>query len=73
MRHGLLQVTGSNVVSVAESEVMRMLILIRNFLPGWQQVNTLLVGSPSDPERFLVAPQPLSMMGSVVEKCLACC
>ena len=43
VRHALLQVTGSNVVSVAESEVMRMLILMRNFLPGWKQVYTLLV------------------------------
>ena len=38
MRHALWQVTGSNVVSVAEDEVMRMLILIRNFLPGYKQV-----------------------------------
>lgn len=30
-----VQVTGSNVSSVAEDEVMRMLILIRNFVPGY--------------------------------------
>ena len=33
-----LQCTGSNTESVAEDEVMRMLILIRNFIPGWKQV-----------------------------------
>lgn len=32
------EVTGSNVVSVAEDELMRILILVRNFLPGYQQV-----------------------------------
>lgn len=32
------EVTGSNVVSVAEDELMRILILIRNFLPGYRQV-----------------------------------
>ncbi|PSS33409.1 Formate dehydrogenaseprecursor [Actinidia chinensis var. chinensis] len=32
------EVTGSNVVSVAEDELMRILILIRNFLPGYHQV-----------------------------------
>lgn len=32
------EVTGSNVVSVAEDEVMRVLILMRNFVPGYQQV-----------------------------------
>ncbi|KAL2523340.1 Formate dehydrogenase [Forsythia ovata] len=32
------EVTGSNVVSVAEDELMRILILIRNFLPGHHQV-----------------------------------
>lgn len=31
------EVTGSNVVSVAEDEVMRILLLTRNFLPAWQQ------------------------------------
>jgi formate dehydrogenase len=31
------EVTGSNVVSVAEDEVMRMLLLIRNFLPAHEQ------------------------------------
>ncbi|KAK9917019.1 hypothetical protein WJX75_000031 [Coccomyxa subellipsoidea] len=31
------EVTGSNVSSVAEDEVMRMLILIRNFVPGYLQ------------------------------------
>ena len=31
------EVTGSNVVSVAEDELMRILILIRNFLPGYHQ------------------------------------
>lgn len=29
---------GSNVVSVAEDELMRVLILVRNFLPGHRQV-----------------------------------
>ena len=32
------EVTGSNTVSVAEDELMRILILLRNFLPGYQQV-----------------------------------
>ncbi|OAY29916.1 formate dehydrogenase, mitochondrial [Manihot esculenta] len=32
------EVTGSNVVSVAEDELMRILILVRNFLPGYRQV-----------------------------------
>eukprot|EP00271_Cylindrocystis_brebissonii_P016379 TRINITY_DN39880_c0_g1_i1.p1 TRINITY_DN39880_c0_g1~~TRINITY_DN39880_c0_g1_i1.p1 ORF type:complete len:439 (-),score=84.63 TRINITY_DN39880_c0_g1_i1:23-1339(-) len=32
------EVTGSNSVSVAEDEAMRILILVRNFLPGWQQI-----------------------------------
>ncbi|XP_074305455.1 formate dehydrogenase, mitochondrial [Silene latifolia] len=32
------EVTGSNVVSVAEDELMRILILVRNFVPGYQQV-----------------------------------
>ena len=27
-----------NTESVAEDEVMRMLILIRNFIPGWKQI-----------------------------------
>ncbi|KAI3977910.1 hypothetical protein MKX01_036750 [Papaver californicum] len=34
------EVTGSNVVSVAEDELMRILILARNFIPGYQQVVT---------------------------------
>ncbi|KAI3990304.1 hypothetical protein MKX01_037643 [Papaver californicum] len=34
------EVTGSNVVSVAEDELMRILILVRNFIPGYQQVVT---------------------------------
>ncbi|XP_062106838.1 formate dehydrogenase, mitochondrial [Humulus lupulus] len=32
------EVTGSNVVSVAEDELMRILILVRNFVPGHHQV-----------------------------------
>lgn len=32
------EVTGSNVVSVAEDELMRILILVRNFVPGYKQV-----------------------------------
>ncbi|XP_024005963.1 formate dehydrogenase, chloroplastic/mitochondrial isoform X2 [Eutrema salsugineum] len=32
------EVTGSNVVSVAEDELMRILILMRNFVPGHQQI-----------------------------------
>ncbi|KAM0944263.1 putative formate dehydrogenase [Dioscorea sansibarensis] len=32
------EVTGSNVVSVAEDELMRILVLVRNFLPGYHQV-----------------------------------
>jgi len=31
------EVTGSNVVSVAEDELMRILILVRNFVPGYKQ------------------------------------
>ncbi|KAK7266120.1 hypothetical protein RIF29_18760 [Crotalaria pallida] len=31
------EVTGSNVVSVAEDELLRILILVRNFLPGYHQ------------------------------------
>ncbi|KAL4368139.1 hypothetical protein GQ457_05G010480 [Hibiscus cannabinus] len=34
------EITGSNVVSVAEDELMRILILVRNFLPGHHQVIT---------------------------------
>lgn len=34
------EVTGSNVVSVAEDELMRILILVRNFVPGYHQVIT---------------------------------
>ncbi|XP_027184955.1 formate dehydrogenase, mitochondrial-like [Coffea eugenioides] len=34
------EVTGSNVVSVAEDELMRILILVRNFVPGHHQVIT---------------------------------
>ena len=33
-----LQCTESNTESVAEDEIMRMLILIRNFVPGWKQI-----------------------------------
>lgn len=33
------EVTGSNVVSVAEDELMRILILVRNFLPGYHQAS----------------------------------
>ncbi|KAH9330977.1 hypothetical protein KI387_003085 [Taxus chinensis] len=32
------EVTGSNVVSVAEDELMRILILMRNFVPGYKQI-----------------------------------
>ena len=32
--------TGSNVESVAEDEIMRMLILMRNFLPGYLQASS---------------------------------
>ncbi|GLJ17840.1 hypothetical protein SUGI_0311950 [Cryptomeria japonica] len=32
------EVTGSNVVSVAEDELMRILILVRNFVPGYKQI-----------------------------------
>ena len=32
------EVTGSNVVSVAEDELLRILLLVRNFLPGYHQV-----------------------------------
>jgi len=31
------EVTGSNVVSVAEDELLRILVLVRNFLPGYHQ------------------------------------
>ncbi|KAK9814529.1 hypothetical protein WJX72_007417 [[Myrmecia] bisecta] len=31
------EVTGSNVVSVAEDELMRVLLLVRNFVPGYEQ------------------------------------
>ncbi|KAL5704173.1 formate dehydrogenase [Ranunculus cassubicifolius] len=34
------EVTGSNVVSVAEDELMRILILVRNFLPGYHQASS---------------------------------
>ena len=36
-----MQVTGSNVESVAESEVMRILILMRNFIEGYKQASAL--------------------------------
>ncbi|XP_059642817.1 formate dehydrogenase, mitochondrial-like [Cornus florida] len=32
------EITGSNVVSVAEDELMRILVLVRNFVPGQRQV-----------------------------------
>lgn len=32
------EITGSNIVSVAEDELMRILVLLRNFLPGYKQV-----------------------------------
>lgn len=32
------EITGSNVVSVAEDELMRILILVRNFVPGYKQI-----------------------------------
>ena len=35
----MTQVTGSNVESVAESEVMRILILMRNFIEGYKQAS----------------------------------
>lgn len=31
---------GSNVTSVAEDEVMRMLVLFRNFIPAHEQIKT---------------------------------
>ncbi len=31
------QIKGSNTSSVAEDEVLRILVLVRNFLPGWRQ------------------------------------
>lgn len=34
------EVTGSNTVSVAEDELMRILILVRNFLPGYHQASS---------------------------------
>ncbi|WP_019549380.1 NAD-dependent formate dehydrogenase [Streptomyces sulphureus] len=39
-RHGVsvAEVTGSNVVSVAEHNVMQILLLVRDFLPGHRQV-----------------------------------
>jgi len=33
------EVSGSNVVSVAEDELMRILLLVRNFLPAHKQVS----------------------------------
>ncbi|KAL2634931.1 hypothetical protein R1flu_006410 [Riccia fluitans] len=33
------EVTGSNITSVAEDELMRILILVRNFLPAWEQIS----------------------------------
>jgi len=32
------EITGSNVTSVAEDEIMRILILMRNFIPGYKQI-----------------------------------
>lgn len=32
------EITGCNVVSVAEDELMRILILLRNFIPGYKQI-----------------------------------
>ncbi|KAG6528877.1 hypothetical protein ZIOFF_011069 [Zingiber officinale] len=34
----VVEISGSNAVSVAEDELMRILILVRNFLPGYRQV-----------------------------------
>lgn len=35
----LIVIAGSNVTSVAEDEVLRLLVMVRNFAPGWKQVN----------------------------------
>lgn len=35
----LVDTSGSNVTSVAEDEVLRLLVLLRNFAPGWKQVS----------------------------------
>lgn len=31
-------ITGSNTSSVAEDELLRILLLLRNYLPGWKQI-----------------------------------
>ena len=41
----MVQVTGCNVESVAESEVMRILILVRNFVEGYKQAGILHSGT----------------------------
>lgn len=38
LKIGVLEVTGSNVVSVAEHAVMTMLVLVRNFVPAHDQI-----------------------------------
>lgn len=38
MYHHWLKISESNVVSVAEDELMRILILMRNFVPGYKQI-----------------------------------
>ena len=36
--NGFCSIAGSNVVSVAEHVVMMILSLVRNYIPGYQQV-----------------------------------
>ena len=42
--HAFVQVTGSNVVSVAEHVVMQILALVRNFIPAYHQVREDVYG-----------------------------
>jgi hypothetical protein len=39
LMHSVCLFSGSNVTSVAEDEIMRILILMRNFIPGYKQVS----------------------------------
>lgn len=55
----MFQVTGSNVESVAEDEIMRMLILVRNFLPGYLQASLML---PCQTHCLTAIPTQISSM-----------
>lgn len=56
----LCRYAGSNVVSVAEDEIMRMLILLRNFVPAHEQIKA------GDWDVAKVAVKSWDMQGKVI-------